>query len=182
MNRILVASAILLAFALPAAAPTHAQDMPAPEYLQRAAGPPPTGKAPGLKANELNPRVRTFQITFAKGDEVAAGLAEFAEKNHLTASHFTAIGAFDHAVIGWQDPEKRAFKIIRLNEEMEVTSFVGNIRRDANGRAVVHAHCTVALLRNGQVYSGHFVEGQISLTMQMTLEDSEPLTAATAGR
>src|SRR5580704_9634830 len=78
-----------------------AQDAaPAPEYLTRPAT-TETGKAPGLKATELSSHVRTFQLVFAKGDEVGAGLAEFAEKNHLTVSHFTAIGAFDAATIGW---------------------------------------------------------------------------------
>jgi predicted DNA-binding protein with PD1-like motif len=169
MNKIpaVLVGGILLA--LPAAA-QNAE----PEYLTREAN-PPAGKAPGLKSSELEPRMRHFQLTFARGDEVGAGLAEFAGKNHLTVSRFTAIGAFDHAVIGWFDPEKRAYKVIRLNEEMEVTSFTGNILRGRDGKPVVHAHCTVALLRNGQIYSGHFVEGQISLTMQMALEDSEPL-------
>jgi uncharacterized protein len=156
----------------------QAQDnAPVPEYVTRPAT-TPAGQAPGLKATELGPSTRTFQLTFAKGDEVGAGLAEFAEKNHLTLSNFTAIGAFDSAVIGWFDPQKRAYKAIRLNEEMEVTSFTGNITLNRDGKPVVHAHCVVALLRNGAVYAGHFIEGHISLTMQMNLVDAKPLAAA----
>ena len=64
-----------------------------------------TGQAPGLKATELSPKTRSFQIVMAKGDDVGPGLAEFAQKNHLTNAHFTAIGALDHAVIGWSDGE-----------------------------------------------------------------------------
>ena len=57
-----------------------AQDAaPTPEYVTRPAA-PETGKAPGLKATELSPKVRKFQLVFAKGDEVGAGLAEFANK------------------------------------------------------------------------------------------------------
>ena len=148
----------------------------APEYATRPTA-PQTGMAPGLKVTELNSKTRNFQLVFAKGDEVEAGLAEFANKNHLTNAHFTAIGALNSAVIGWFDPDKKAYKIIRLNEEMEIASFAGNITRDRNGNPVVHAHCVVALLRNGAVYAGHFIEGDISLTMQMYLEDSEPLSA-----
>jgi hypothetical protein len=150
-----------------------------PEYTTRPAT-TPTGMAPGLKATELSPQVRHFQLVFAKGDEVTAGLAEFANKNHLTIAHFTALGAFDSAAIGWSDPAKKAYKTLRLKEEMEVTSLVGNITRDRAGNPVVHAHVVVSLLRNGAVYSGHLLEGRISLTMQMYLDDAEPLSAAQA--
>lgn len=139
-----------------------------PEYLSRT--PPGAGMAPGLKTTELPPTIRTFQLVFAKGDEVIAGLAEFADRQHVANAHFTAIGAFDKAVIGWYDPDKKAYKIARLNEEMEVTSFTGNITRDRDGKPVVHAHGVVSLLKNGAVQAGHFVEGHVSLTMQLYLE------------
>ncbi len=138
----------------------------------------PTGTAPGLKATELSPKTRTFHIVFTKGDDVRAGLAEFATKNHLTNAHFTAIGALDSAVIGWSDRPKKAFKVVKLNEEVEVASLTGNIVRDKDGKPVVHGHIVVGLLRNGTVYAGHLLYGKVSLTMQMYLEDSEPLAAA----
>ena len=52
------------------------------------------------------------------------------------------------------------------------------IVRGPDGNPVVHAHCVVALLRNGTVHAGHLLQGRVSLTMQMYLTDSEPLTAA----
>ncbi len=133
------------------------------------------GMAPGMKATELNPKVRIFRIVFAKGDDVAAGLTEFARNNHLTDAHFSAIGAFGSAVIGWSDRPKRAFKVVRLNEEMEVSAFNGNITRGKDGQPVVHAHCAVSLLSNGAVYAGHCLQEQVSLTMQLYLTDTEPL-------
>ena len=138
---------------------------------------------PGLKSTELSPKIRTFQLVFAKGDEVQPGPhANLGpRKNHLTNAHFTAIGAFDHAVIGWsRSRQKKGYKVVRLDEVMEVTSFTGYITRDHDGKPVVHAHCVVALLRNGQVYAGHCLEGHISLVMQLYLEDSEPLSTAQA--
>jgi predicted DNA-binding protein with PD1-like motif len=81
-------------------------------------------------------------------------------------------------VIGWSDRPKKAFKIIRINEEMEVASLTGNIVRDSNGDPVVHAHCVVSLLRNGAVHAGHLLQGRVSLTMQMYLTDYAPPAAA----
>jgi predicted DNA-binding protein with PD1-like motif len=152
------------------------EQAPAAEYATEASL--PAGTAPGLTATELGPRTRTFHLVFAKGDDVKAGLQAFAAKNHLTDAQFTAIGALDSAVIGWSDRPKKAFKIIRLNEEMEVASLTGNIVRDRNGDPVVHAHCVVALLRNGAVHAGHLLQGRVSLTMQMYVTDYAPLSAA----
>jgi predicted DNA-binding protein with PD1-like motif len=166
------ASIMALLLAAPAAAQTAE-----PEHLARE--PLKDGMAPGLKATELSPNIRTFQLVFAKGDEVVAGLGEFAEKNHLTNAHFTAIGAVDHAIIGWSDADK-GYKIERINEEAEVTSLTGNITRNKDGKPVVHAHCVLAFLRDESVHSGHLLEGKISLTMQLYLEDSEPLSPTRA--
>lgn len=165
---------ILIAAALTAglASAVWAQAEPSFDYVPTSAIHP--GTAPGLKATELSPRTRNFYITFTKDDDVAAGLAEFAEKNHLTNTHFSAIGAFGSAVIGWSDRPKKAFKVVHLNEEMEVAAFNGSITRDKDGKPVVHAHCVVGLLSNGRAYAGHCLEEHVSLTMQMYLTDFGP--------
>lgn len=150
------------------------------EYVDRAEV-TPHGLAPGTKVKEIGANSRTFQITFAKGDEVASGLLDFAEKYHLKNSHFTAVGAFDHAVLGWYDLKERAHKKIPIDEEMEVGSFVGNITLDSKGKPVVHAHCVVGL-SDGRAMAGHFVEGHVSLVMQVYLVDSEPISSPSASK
>jgi len=141
------------------------------------------GLAPGLTVTELSPNVRHFRLVFSRGDDVLQGLAEFAEKNSIANGRFTAIGAFESATIALTDASReptRVFKATRLNEDMEVSAFTGSITRSNDGRPNVHAHTVVTLVRNGQVYAGHFIEGKISLTMQMYLEDSPPLAAPAA--
>ncbi len=169
----------VLACILAVAAATSVQAQNAPLPSNYATSPElHDGMAPGLKATELSPKVRIFRLVFSKGDDVASGLAEFAKKNHLTDAHFSAIGAFGSAIIGWSDRPKKAFKVVRLNEEMEVAAFNGSITRDQDGKPVVHAHCVVGLLRNGAVYAGHCLHEEVSLTMQLYLTDSEPLKTA----
>jgi len=168
--------ALALIFAVTLVSGARAKDRaPALEYTTEASI--PAGTAPGMTATELNPKTRLFHLVFSKGDDVKAGLAEFAAKNHLTDAYFTAVGAMDSAVIGWSDRPKKAFKVVRLEEEMEVASFSGSVTRDKDGNPVVHVHCVVALLRNGAVYAGHLLHGRVSLTMQLYLTDSEPLSA-----
>jgi len=137
------------------------------------------GLAPGMQVTELAATGRTFHVHFSKGDEVASGLTEFAEKNHITAAHFTGVGAFDSALLGWTDPEKRAFKKIEINQEAEVVAFAGNITL-ANGKPNVHAH-TVVAFADGSTKGGHFIEGHVSIVMDVYVVDSSPAPAAKTG-
>ena len=155
-----------------------AQDAPLPPNYAVSPKDAGDGHAPGMNVTELGPRVRTFHITFQKGDDPAAGLAEFARKNDLTNAHFEAIGAFGSAVIGWSDRPKKAFKVVRINEEMEVSVFNGNIVRNKDGQPVVHAHCVVGILSNEKVYAGHCLQEEVSLTLQVYVTDNGPLKAA----
>lgn len=174
MRTILIAAALAAGFATGLAA----QDAPLPPNYAVGPKDPGDGHAPGMKATELGPRVRTFHITFQKGDDPAAGLAEFARKNNLTNAHFEAIGAFGSAVIGWSDRPMKAFKVVRINEEMEVAAFNGNIVRNAEGQPVVHAHCAVGILSNEKVYVGHCLQEEVSLTLQVYVTDNGPVKAA----
>src|SRR5579872_6129615 len=93
-----LALALILAAGLAGGARAKDRE-PALEYATEASM--PAGTAPGMTATELNPKTRLFHLVFSKGDDIKAGLAEFATKNHLTDAHFTAVGAMDSAVIGW---------------------------------------------------------------------------------
>jgi hypothetical protein len=150
-----------MAFAANAQVPQAGQ-APKVEYQDRSEV-TPHGMAPKMKVTEMHSSGRSFQILFSKGDEVASGLLDFAEKNHVKYAHFTAVGAFDHMVLG--------------DEEVEVSSFVGNITPDAKGNPVVHAHCVVGL-SDGRAMAGHFIEGHVSLVMQVYLDEIEPVTSA----
>jgi uncharacterized protein len=134
------------------------------------------GLAPAMKVKDLGPSGHTYEVTFGKGDEVASGLTEFAEKNHITAGHFTGVGAFSSALLGWTDPDKRAFKKVEINQEAEVLSFVGGISTQ-NGKPYVHAHVVVGL-PDGSTKGGHFLEGRVGIVMEVYVtEASEPAKA-----
>ena len=148
-----------------------AQPPPLPDDYVPRGHVPGRGQAPGMKAQELGSAGRTFKITFAKGDEVASGMTEFAEKNHLKASHVTGIGALDSAVLGWYDPEKRAHKRIVINQEVEVASFVGSVNLQ-NGKPVFHAHAVLGAA-DGSTKGGHFVEGHVSVFMEVFVVETD---------
>lgn len=128
------------------------------------------GKAPGLKSRLLSHEGgRSYALIFGKNDEVMAGLTEFAEANQLAASHFTAIGAFQHALLGWFDSEKNAFREIQINDQVEVAAFSGDIGL-INGKPSVHAHAVVAF-PDGSTKGGHVISATTWPTLELFLTD-----------
>jgi len=69
---------------------------------------------------------RTIALVFDEGEEIAQGLLQFADEQNLTAARFSAIGALSRATLGFFDLEKRDYRHIEINEQVEVLSLLGN--------------------------------------------------------
>jgi predicted DNA-binding protein with PD1-like motif len=134
------------------------------------------GKAPGLKFHLLSEEngQKSYVLAFHRGDEVMAGLTEFARQQHMTTAHFTAIGSFYKPTLAWYDVARKAFKTIPVDSEVEVASLIGNITADQNNSPLVHIHCVVAD-SNGKTTGGHLLEGPVGVTLEVFLT-AEPTT------
>ena len=167
-----------LAAQQPAARPAG-QQQPTPEGYMPRGWRPEVGHAPGMKVTDLGKGGRTFRVDMTKGDEIMSGLVEFAEKYHIKNGHFQALGAIDKGVFGWTDVERGlGQKKIELNQEAEIVSLVGSITTDAQGRATVHGHGSVALT-DGSVKGGHWFEAHVSIIAQAFVTEEEGATAGT---
>jgi uncharacterized protein len=115
------------------------------------------GKAPGLKVKLLSTAggTKTYMLIFAKGDEVVAGLTEFAKINNIKSGHYTGFGDALSVKAGWFDYKKKNFKIISI-DTAEVTSFTGDIAW-YKGNPVARTHMSAAL-QDGTVKGGHLLE------------------------
>src|SRR4051812_9153131 len=67
---------------------------------------------------------KTFAIVFDKHDEFMVGLTDFVNREGITAAHFTAIGAFSHATLGYFERDRKAYKKIPIDEQVEVLSLI----------------------------------------------------------
>jgi predicted DNA-binding protein with PD1-like motif len=114
---------------------------------------------------------KTWAIIFETGDEAMSGLAEFAASQHLAGSHFTAIGAFEKATIGYFDWQKKDYKRIAVNEQVEVVSLIGDIALDPKGKPKVHAHAVLGK-SDGTALAGHLLEGHVRPTLELILTES----------
>jgi uncharacterized protein len=113
---------------------------------------------------------KTYAVIFDTGDEVAAGLLEFAKRNQLAGSHFTAIGAFSDVTLGYFDWQTKRYNKIPIAEQVEVLALVGDIALD-QGEPKVHAHVVVAKA-DGTAHGGHLLEGHVRPTLELILTES----------
>ncbi len=86
---------------------------------------------------------KTFALVFDPGDEVMEELTNFAKENGLSAARFTAIGAFSDATLGYFDMEKKEYRKIPVDEQVEVLSLVGDVAL-FEGEPKLHAHAVSA--------------------------------------
>ena len=61
---------------------------------------------------------RTFAVILDTGDEAVECLTTFAKEHRLSASQFTALGAFRDCVLGYFDWQKKDYKRIPIEEQV----------------------------------------------------------------
>jgi uncharacterized protein len=112
---------------------------------------------------------RTFAVVLANGDEALASLTAFVTEHHVTAAHFTAIGAFSRVIVAYFDWATKAYRNIPIEEQVEVLSLAGDIAID-RGQPKVHAHVVVGKA-DATAHGGHLVEGHVRPTLELILTE-----------
>jgi predicted DNA-binding protein with PD1-like motif len=127
----------------------------------------PRGRAPGMQVQLLShgEETREYAVIFGKGDEAFSGMLDFAEKYHITSAHFTAIGALNEATLAWFDPQRKMYKKIPIDGQVEVISMIGDIAI-YQGKPVVHTHMVVGT-SDGTTRGGHVLDAYVSPTLEV---------------
>jgi uncharacterized protein len=132
-----------------------------PQYVSPG-GAGPHGSAPGMQVKRIaaaTPGTTEYAVIFRPGDEPYAGLTQFAAEEHVQSGHFTAIGGFSDARLAWFDLEKKMFRVIPIDSQVEVVSLVGDIAL-LDGKPQVHMHCVVAY-PDGTTRGGHILGAHV---------------------
>jgi len=82
---------------------------------------------------------RRYILRFDKGEEVFAGLAEFAAKNQIQAAVFWGIGTVSEAELGFYNSFLKQYRSKPMLENFEIISLIGNISM-LDGKPSLHAH------------------------------------------
>ena len=123
-----------------------------------------------MRTRMIDNQPTTYAVIFETGDEVARGLAAFAQERQLRASHFTAIGGFQDVTLGYFDWNKKDYERIPIHEQVEVLSLMGDIAQD-RGTPKVHAHVIVGK-SDGTAHGGHLLEAHVRPTLEVIITES----------
>ena len=107
----------------------------------------------------------TYAIVLAHGDEAMRSLQQFVREQKIDAAALTAIGAFERAVIGYFDWDKKDYKRIPVEEQVEVLSLLGDVA-EAKGEPALHIHAVLGR-SDGSVVGGHLLEGHVRPTLEV---------------
>jgi uncharacterized protein len=111
---------------------------------------------------------RTFALVYETGDEVIAGLTDFARRHRPRSAHFTAIGAFQDVMLAYFDWPTKKYQPLPLKEQVEVLTLAGDIAWKDDGEPVVHAHVVVGR-SDGTTRGGHLKEAHVRPTLELVL-------------
>jgi predicted DNA-binding protein with PD1-like motif len=114
---------------------------------------------------------RTIIVVLDSGEEAFTTLTEFAGAAGISGASLTAIGAFANAVVGWFDIDSKSYRKIRIDEQCEVLSALGDIATGDDGRASLHVHVVLGL-SDGTTRGGHLLEGKVRPTLEVVLEET----------
>jgi hypothetical protein len=124
-----------------------------------------------MRSKQVEERPRTYVLIFDTGDELAAGLKQFAQSEKLAGSSFKAIGALESVKLGWFNWETKKYETaVDLDEQVELLSLIGDIALK-DGEPQVHAHVVVGR-RDGSAHGGHLLEAKVRPTCEVVLTES----------
>src|SRR6266849_5227828 len=113
---------------------------------------------------------KSYLLVFHTGQEVMKGLLAFARNHDLKTGHLTGIGAVRDAVIGYFDPQKKAYLRRHENGQAEVLSLTGNLAL-YDDKPFFHVHVALGL-RDGSARGGHLFEATVRPTVELVLTAS----------
>ena len=114
--------------------------------------------------------VVTYVVVCDPGDDAVAALTQFAQAEDLEAASIAAVGAFEHAVVGWFDRAAKDYRRIPVGEQCEVLSLLGDVAQGQDG-PILHMH-TVLGLSDGTTRGGHLLEGKVFPTLEVVVTET----------
>jgi predicted DNA-binding protein with PD1-like motif len=112
---------------------------------------------------------RRFAVVLGTGEEAVGSLLSFAREHGVTTGAFTGLGAFQGVTLGFFDVDRKEYERIRLDEQVEVVTLVGNFATK-DGEAKLHPHVVVSK-RDGRAFGGHLLEAHVRPTLEVVVTE-----------
>jgi len=115
-------------------------------------------------------QANSWVLVLETGDEFSECLNRFAVMKGLTAANFIGIGAFRDVVLGYFDWERKDYKHIPMDEQLEVLTLTGDVSLDGE-EPKVHAHVILGR-RDASTCGGHLLQAHVRPTLELVLRES----------
>ncbi len=112
---------------------------------------------------------RHHLLVFDTNDDFLPVLTEFVKRNDIQGASFSAIGAFQQAVIAYWNWDTKKYEHIEMMEQVEVLALSGSVARVAED-VKIHAH-TILGRRDGATIGGHLIRAIVRPTLELFLLD-----------
>ncbi|MHA2362521.1 MAG: PPC domain-containing DNA-binding protein [Candidatus Hodarchaeales archaeon] len=109
----------------------------------------------------------TFILRLDKGETIIETLQKFLEEKEINGGFFTGLGAVNQIILRYFDQNENKYYEKTFNEDLEVTSLIGNITM-FQGKPAIHSHIVLGN-KEFQSISGHFTEGTVGATLEVIL-------------
>ena len=116
----------------------------------------------------------TYVVILDAGEEAFTALSDWAARQQISAAQVTAVGAFERATVGWFDRAAKDYRHVRVRQQCEVLSLLGDIAREVNGSTAgppqPHLHAVLGL-HDGTTRGGHLLEGHVWPTLEVIIRE-----------
>jgi predicted DNA-binding protein with PD1-like motif len=114
---------------------------------------------------------RTFTVVIETGEEEMGCLEAFAKQHRVSAAQISSIGAFSGMTLNYFDWEKKRDLSNKVEEQVEVTSLLGDVAGAPSGEPSIHIHLVVGR-RDGLAWAGHLGTSNIRSTLELVITES----------
>jgi uncharacterized protein len=101
-----------------------------------------------------------FVVSIDNHQKIAEAIAAFCQEQGIYAGEIIGLGAVDNATLRFLNPDTKAYVDKTFEEQMEITSLVGNIS-EKDGKVYLHLHANFGR-SDYSVVGGHLLEARIS--------------------
>ena len=101
----------------------------------------------------------TYVVRIERGEEVVEQITKVCTEENIKLASIEGLGAGDHVVFGLYSVEDKVYHKTELNEDMEITSVLGNVS-EKDGKPYIHMHINLAGA-DGIAKGGHLNEARI---------------------
>jgi predicted DNA-binding protein with PD1-like motif len=114
---------------------------------------------------------RTFALVFNTGEELIGAFSALAKQHNIHSASFTGLGALSRVVLGYFDWERKEYRKLVFDEQVEVVSLIGNVALDQHGQPSLHPHMVIAR-SDATAFGGHVLEALVRPVIELVVTES----------